>query len=94
MTSNIDQFKALCTNVIENNYGEIWGYFGKIFVLTTNGYNGITIYYPYPSKEGCTHTTYTLPYEYEKAYNKLTEVILLLKIQQYNEKIEKIKDDF
>jgi hypothetical protein len=93
MTSNIDQLKALCSQVIEYTNGEIWGYSGKFVVLTTYGYNeNITIFYP--SEAGWILINYTLPNEYEKAYNKLNEVILTLKIQQYNEKIERIKDDF
>lgn len=93
MTSNIDQFKSLCTEVREHNSGEIWGYFGEFAVLSTYSYNeNITIFYP--TELGWLHETYSLPNEYERAYNKLKEVILILKIQQYNEKIERIKDDF
>jgi hypothetical protein len=92
MTSNIDQFKALCSNVSEYPNGEIWGYFGEFVVFTISAYSDIlTIFYPF--KEGWTHFTY-LPYEYEKAYNKLNEVILILKQERYNEKLERIKNDF
>jgi hypothetical protein len=93
MTSNIDQFKSLCSQVTEYANGEIWGYFGEFVVLSTDGYSeNITIFYP--SKEGWIHKTYYLPNEYEKAYNKLNEVILILKQYQLNEKLERIKDDF
>jgi hypothetical protein len=93
MTSNIDQFKTLCSHVTEYTNGEIWGYSGEFVVLSTYGYSeNITIFEP--TKLGWIHKTYSLPNEYEKAYNKLKEVILILKIQQYNEKIERIKDDF
>lgn len=93
MTFNIDKFKALCTQIKEHDNGEIWGFFGELVILTTYGYSeNITIFYP--SKIGWTHITYSLPNEYEKAYNKLNEVILILKLQQYNEKIDRIKDDF
>ena len=93
MTSNIDQFKALCSQIIEHENGSIWGQFGEFVVLSTDGYSeNITIFEP--TELGWIHTSYSLQYEYEKAYNKLKEVILLLKLQQYNEKIERIKDDF
>lgn len=93
MTSNIDQFKALCSQITEHENGSIWGYFGEFVVLTTDGYSeNITIFEP--TELGWIHTPYSLPNEYEKAYNKLNEVILTLKIQHYNEKIERIKDDF
>lgn len=91
MTSNIDKLKTLCTNVTEYTNGEIWGYFGKFAIL--HGYNKkITIYEP--TKEGWTHINYYLPNEYESAYNKLSEVILLLKQYRLNEKLDKINKDF
>jgi hypothetical protein len=93
MTSNIDQFKSLCTYVKVRYSGEICGYFGNFIVLSTYAYSKIiTIYYP--SKVGWTYITYSLSNEYEKAYNKLNEVILILKQFQLNEKLERIKDDF
>ena len=93
MTSNIDQFKSLCTYVKEYYSGEIWGYFGEYIVLTSaNNNENITIFYP--SEEGWIHITYSLSNEYESAYNKLKEVILILKQYQLNEKLERIKKDF
>ena len=94
MTSNIDQFKALCSQIIEHENGSIWGQFGEFVVLSTDCYNENNITIFEPTELGWIHTSYSLPYEYEKAYNKLKEVILILKLQQYNEKIERIKDDF
>ena len=92
MTFNIDKFKSLCSQITEYPNGELWGYFGEFVVLTISAYNdNLTIFYP--SEVGWTHLTY-LSNEYENAYNKLNEVILLLKIERYNEKMEKIKDDF
>jgi hypothetical protein len=89
----IDQFKSLCTYVKVRYSGEICGYFGNFIVLSTYAYSKIiTIYYP--SKVGWTYITYSLSNEYEKAYNKLNEVILILKQFQLNEKLERIKDDF
>ena len=65
--------------------------FGKFNIL--HGYNEkITIYEP--TKEGWTHINYYLPYEYESVYNKLSEVILLLKQYRLNEKLERINKDF
>lgn len=94
MTSNIDQFKSLCTYVKVRDSGEICGYFGNFIVLSTYAYSKIiTIYYP-SEEEGWTYITYSLSNEYEKAYNKLNEVILILKQLQLNEKLERIKKDF
>ena len=92
MTSNLDQFKSLCSHVSEYPNGEIWGYFDEFVVLTISAYNNnLTIFYP--SEVGWIHHTY-MPNEYESAYNKLNDVILILKQERYNEKLERINDDF
>ena len=90
---NIEPLKSLCTYVKEYDSGEIWGYYGEYIVLTSSNNNeNITIFYP--SEEGWTYITYSLSNEYESAYNKLNEVILILKQYQLNKKLEKIKKDF
>jgi len=90
---NIDQFKSLCTYVKVRDSGEICGYFGNFIVLSTYAYSKIiTIYYP--TEEGWTYITYSLSNEYEKAYNKLNEVILILKQLQLKSKLKQIDEDF